>query len=98
MKTFSEENPEQSKIPGLPPAGRERRGPGATRGARPRQREFDIRHSLVAAFSNQPRTAARAGRLARKHASLRHRARGNIGRIIWLINEAGRLEEVRNER
>lgn len=98
MKKFSEENLDQSNIPDLPSAGRARRGPGTSRGPRPQQREFDIRHVLKAAFLDQPRTAARAERRARKYASLRHRARGDVGRVMWLMSEAGTLEEVRNER
>lgn len=98
MKKFSEENLDEANIPDLPTAGRSRRGPRTSHRTPAHQPGFEILRNLKSAFSSQPRKAARAERLARKYAPLRHRARGDIGRIMWLINEAGRLEEVTNER
>lgn len=67
------------------------------RHAAPAHAADDVLRRLVGTFHHDPRTAARAERRASNYRSLRHRARGDVGRIMWLMNEAGRLEEVRNE-
>jgi hypothetical protein len=70
------------------------RGIGNERRRRIQDQELGIRYALFYVSRLQPRTAARARKLiARGHTSLRHRARGDVGRILGLMNEAARLEE-----